>query len=216
MSTEEKNENAEKNWTVGTRTYVNKFWPYNRLLPGDEPIYVARFWYSFGALTVAAFILLIITGIILVIQGPQQWHSSSMGRFWDSTHFWSVQIFMLGMIVHALAGFWTAAWRKGRWITWMLGVFATWVALITALSGYLLQTNFDSQWIATSAKDAFLSVGFGQIFNTMNLDQVLPWHVVLLPLLVTIVLAVHILWVRRHGVVEPFGAEDDIDEEASA
>ena len=50
----------------------------------------------------------------------------------------------------------------------------------------------------------------------MNLDQVLPWHVVLLPLLVTIVLALHILWVRRHGVVEPFGAEDDIDEEAAA
>lgn len=34
----------------GVRRYAQKYWPYNQLLPTDEPAYVSRLFYMFGSL----------------------------------------------------------------------------------------------------------------------------------------------------------------------
>ena len=78
----------------------------------------------------------------------------------------------------------------------------------TALTGYVVQQNLDSQWISTEAKDGLNSVGIGAYFNVMDYGQMLLWHVALLPLTVGLIIGVHLLLVRRRGVVPPFGAED--------
>ena len=77
----------------------------------------------------------------------------------------------------------------------------------TAFTGYLSQTNFDSQWISTQAKDGLNAVGFGAWFNVLNLGQMLLWHVVLLPFAVGVLTLIHIVQVRRHGVVPPLDAD---------
>ena len=51
------------------------------------------------------------------------------------------------------------------------------------------------------------AVGIGYLLNLMSLDNVTGWHIVILPLGVAGALALHLLWVRRHGVVPPFPAE---------
>ena len=48
--------------------------------------------------------------------------------------------------------------------------------------------------------------GVGSVFNVLNFGQMLMWHILLLPLLVGFVVAVHILQVRRRGVVPPIDA----------
>ncbi len=89
------------------------------------------------------------------------------------------------------------------------------VAFVTsigaAFTGYLSQTNFDSQWISGEAKDGINSIGVGGFMNVLNPAQMLMWHIVLLPLAVGVIAVLHILMVRRHGVVPPIG-----DEEASS
>jgi len=40
----------------------------------------------------------------------------------------------------------------------------------------------------------------------LNFGQMLLWHVLLLPLVVGAVIAIHVLLVRRRGVVPPFAA----------
>jgi ubiquinol-cytochrome c reductase cytochrome b subunit len=80
------------------------------------------------------------------------------------------------------------------------------VSIVTAFTGYLLQTNFDSQWIAFQAKDALNAVGVGAWFNVANLGQILMWHITLLPLAVAGVVALHVALVRIHGVVPPLEA----------
>jgi ubiquinol-cytochrome c reductase cytochrome b subunit len=79
-----------------------------------------------------------------------------------------------------------------------------------AFTGYLTQSNFDSQWIGGEAKDGINSIGVGGWFNVLNPGQMLMWHIVLLPLAVGVIAVLHIVMVRRHGVVPPLG-----DEEAS-
>ena len=64
----------------------------------------------------------------------------------------------------------------------------------TAFTGYLSQSNFDSQWISTQAKDGLNSVGIGALFNVLNSGQMLLWHVVLLPLVVGVLVVCTSCW----------------------
>jgi ubiquinol-cytochrome c reductase cytochrome b subunit len=197
----------ERNAMTRVRRYARTYWPYERLLPSDEPVYVSRLFYLFGSLALASFGMLILTGVILVFKGPLWWHSSAAGGFFNSLHFWSVQVFFFSIFLHLGSSFFTAAWRGGRALTWLFGVMTFFAAVLTGLTGYVAQTNFDGQYIGQQAKDAMNAVGVGYVLNLMSFDNIIGWHVVILPLGVAGCLALHLLWVRRHGVVAPFPAE---------
>ena len=77
----------------------------------------------------------------------------------------------------------------------------------TAFTGYLSQSNFDSQWISGQAKDGLNSVGIGAFFNVADFGQMYTWHVILLPVVVVAIVVWHVLLVRKHGVVPPFAAK---------
>ena len=66
-------------------------------------------------------------------------------------------------------------------MTWVTGAIAFLGSIATAFTGYLIQSNFDSQWISTQAKDGLNSVGIGAWFNVLNYGQMLLFHVMLLP-----------------------------------
>ena len=78
------------------------------------------------------------------------------------------------------------------------------VSIGAAFTGYLSQQNFDSEWIGTQAKDGINSTGAGAFWNVLNFGQMLMWHIVLLPLVVAAIVGLHVLLVRRRGVVPPF------------
>ena len=111
------------------------------------------------------------------------------------------------MVIHLWGKFWMAAWRGNRLRTWITGSIAFVMSIATAFTGYLIQTNFDSQWISFEAKDGFNSVGIGAFFNVTNLGQMLLLHVALLPFILGILTIVHVLMVRQKGVVPPIDAD---------
>ncbi len=178
--------------------------PPERLLPDRQPAYVASWIYVFGVLTIAALVLIIATGTVLAIFGPSWWHVSNVGRFFNSLHLWSVEAFFFFMVIHLWGKFFMAAWRGRRRMTWVSGVVAFVVSIATAFTGYLSQQNFDSQWISTQAKDGINATGGGALFNVLNFGQMLMWHIMLLPLVVGLLVVLHVLLVRRRGVVPPF------------
>ena len=77
------------------------------------------------------------------------------------------------------------------------------MAVPTALTGFLSQQNFESQWIASQAKDAVDAVGLGWLMNPFDVGRMVTFHVVLLPLVLVSLVALHVVWVRRHGVCPP-------------
>ena len=150
--------------------------------------------------------VVIATGCLLSIEGAVWWHTSSLGHFVNSLHLWSVEIFFAAMVIHLWGKFWMAAWRGNRALTWITGVVAFVGSIGTAFTGYLTQSNFDAQWISGQAKDGLNAVGIGAFFNVLNPAQMLLWHVVLLPLVIGVIVVLHVILVRRHGVVPPLDA----------
>jgi ubiquinol-cytochrome c reductase cytochrome b subunit len=119
-------------------------------------------------------------------------------------HLWSVELFFFFMVIHLWGKYWMAAWRGGRAPTWITGAVTFLVAIPCALTGYVSQQNFDSQWISTQAKDAMNAVGVGAFFNLLNFGQMYSYHILLLPAAVVVLVIAHVLLVRKHGVVPPF------------
>jgi len=194
-------------WTLRTRQWIDRVLPMDHLLPHRQPYYVGSWVYVFGVVTIAALVWVVVSGVVLSFMGPQWWHDSSLGRFFNSLHFWSVQLFFLFMVLHLWGQYFMAGWRDGRAATWMIGVVIFAASILTAFTGYLSQLNFDSQFIAINAKDAMNSVGVGAFFNVLNFGQMYGLHVMLLPITVTFLVVVHIVMVRARGVVKPIGAE---------
>jgi ubiquinol-cytochrome c reductase cytochrome b subunit len=190
-------------WTGRVRgATLEKFEPED-LLPDHQPAYVASWIYVFGVATLAAFIMLIASGLYLTLEGPAWWHTSSVGHYVNSVHLWSVELFFVFMVVHLWGKFWMAAWRGRRLATWVTGCLAFFASIITGFTGYIIQTNFDSQWISTQAKDGFNAMGIGAFFNTLNTGQAILLHVSLLPLILGGIVVWHVILVRRKGVVPP-------------
>jgi ubiquinol-cytochrome c reductase cytochrome b subunit len=200
---------GESNWTVRLRTRLEHTVPPGQALPDRQPVYVASWIYVFGVLTLAAFLVVLASGGILAVGGAAWWHTSSLGHFVNSLHLWSVELFMAFMVIHLWGKFWMAAWRGRRALTWITGAVAFLGSIGTAFTGYLTQSNFDSQWIAGQAKDGLNAVGIGAYFNVLNPGQMLLWHVVLLPLVIGVLVVAHIILVRRHGVVPPIDATEE-------
>jgi quinol-cytochrome oxidoreductase complex cytochrome b subunit len=206
MSAETETGAPATGWTGAIRARVLRSFPPDQLLPDEQPAYVGSWIYVFGVLTMAAFIVVLVSGGILALEGPAWWHSSTVGHYINSTHLWSVELFMAFMVVHLWGKFFMAAWRGRRAMTWITGAVAFLGSIGVAFTGYLSQQNLDSQWIATQAKDGLNSVGVGAYFNVLDFGQMLMWHIVLLPLVVGILIVIHVLLVRRHGVVPPLPA----------
>jgi quinol-cytochrome oxidoreductase complex cytochrome b subunit len=190
-------------WTGRVRRGAVDALPPDRLLPDTQPVYVQSWVYIFGVLTLAALAVILLSGGVLALAGPAWWHTSGAGRFFNSMHLWSTELFFAFMVVHLWAKFFMAAWRGRRAMTWMTGAVAFLVSIGTAFTGYLSQQNLDSQWIGGQAKDGLNASGVGAFFNVLNYGQMLMWHIVLLPLAVAALVGLHILLVRRNGVVPP-------------
>ncbi len=127
---------------------------------------MSRRWiYVFGVLTLAALVVIVASGLVDALKGPEWWHHSGIGHYVNSMHLWSVELFFFFMVIHLWGQFFMAAWRGHRALTWMTGAIAFLASIGTAFTGYEIQSNFDSQWIATQAKDGMNAVGIGVCGN---------------------------------------------------
>lgn len=75
----------------------------------------------FGALTIASFAVVIGSGTILALFGPQWWHINGVGHFFNSLHLWSVEAYFFFMVLHLWGMFFLGAWRDRRGKTWAIG-----------------------------------------------------------------------------------------------
>jgi ubiquinol-cytochrome c reductase cytochrome b subunit len=201
---------GDGNWTSRLRGLISRTWPWHQLLPDRQPGFVASWMYLFGVGAIAALAWIIASGVILVIFGPTWWHVTSAGKFVNSVHFWSVQLFFICTVLHLWAQYLMAGWRHGRALTWIVGVVIFAFGIVAGFTGYLSQQNFDAQWIALNAKDAVNSTGLGSFFNVLDYGQMFGIHVMLLPLAVVSLIGIHVLLVRFKGVVRPISDEAQV------
>ena len=200
----------KRTWTEGVREAAVRALPPEQLLPERQPVYVSSWTYVFGVLTIAGFVLVLASGLWLALEGPTWWHTSRVGLFVNSLHLWSTELFFFFMVIHLWGKFWMAAWRGKRQLTWITGAVAFVASIGAAFTGYLSQQNFASQWIASEGKDGLNAAGVGAFFNVLNFGQMFMWHILLLPVVLGVLVVLHVLLVRRRGVVPPLPAKGPV------
>jgi quinol-cytochrome oxidoreductase complex cytochrome b subunit len=177
-------------------------------LPTTMPVYVNSVVYLFGVMTLSALGMISISGGVIALFGPTWYHVSAAGRFFNSLHFWGVQIFFLGLVMHMIGKFFMAAWRHGRWRTWIGGIIALGIAVFTGLTGFIMQTDWDAQWISGQSKDAMNAMGIGSFLNMLNTGQVTMLHILFFPILMFLFIGLHIAIVRHESPVKPIEANE--------
>ncbi len=193
-------------WTGAVRRFAVRRLPPEKLLPDAQPVYMASWIYLFGVLTVSSLVVVLVSGGVLALEGPGWWHASAVGKYVNGVHLWSAELFMAFMVIHLWGKFFMAAWRGRRALTWVTGAVTFLASIATAFTGYLVQQNFDSQWISGQAKDGLNAVGIGAWFNVLDFGQMLMWHIVLFPFALVLLTAWHVLLVRTRGIVPPIDA----------
>jgi len=83
------------------------------VLPTRQPAFVGSWVYVFGVVTIAALVWVLVSGCVLAFMGSAWWHTSDLGHFFNSIHFWSVQMFFIFLVLHLWGQYWGAGWRDG-------------------------------------------------------------------------------------------------------
>jgi quinol-cytochrome oxidoreductase complex cytochrome b subunit len=153
------------------------------------------------------------------------------GRFIRNIHRWAANLMVVGVLLHMARVFYTAAYRAPRELNWVVGMVLLALTLGLSFTGYLLPWDQLAYWavtiganIAQSPREVTDALGVTGWFDAGGLQKVLLLgsdevgqdalirfyllHVMVLPVALVTLLAVHFWRVRKDGgLVRPPDAE---------
>jgi quinol-cytochrome oxidoreductase complex cytochrome b subunit len=195
------------------------------------PVHRYSVIYYFGGMTLFFFLMQVLTGILLMLyyrpSAGEAFESVefimttvSFGWLIRSLHAWSANLMIFFAFLHLTSVFFAKAYRPPRELTWMTGCITLFLALGFGFSGYLLPWNtlaFFATKVGTQIPGTIPIVGEwvlrflrgGDRVTGETLSRFYGWHVAILPALMALVLAVHLLLVQRLGMSVPPPAEDE-------
>src|SRR6516165_11489159 len=196
-------------------------------LPGGS-----RWAAAFGSLLLFAFMLQVITGILLSMNYAPSvdsaWPSVKfiqeevpLGVFIRALHHWGSSAMVILLLLHLVQVFIWGAYKKPRELTWMVGVLLLFCTLGLAFTGYLLPWDQKAYW-ATKVGLGILSTtpGIGDSLRTMfqggpemgnlTLTRFFTLHGFLLPGLVILLVVIHVYLFRLHGVTPGWWQSPDL------
>jgi quinol-cytochrome oxidoreductase complex cytochrome b subunit len=134
------------------------------------------------------------------------------GRLIRGLHHWGASLMIIVVVLHMAQVFLWGAYKKPREATWLVGCVLLLVTLAFGLTGYLLPWDNRAYWgttvtvnIASQAPGAGpyilrLLGSEGGAIGVVTFARFYAVHVLLLPPLVMILVLIHLILVRRHGV----------------
>ncbi len=167
------------------------------------PSYGNTIFYSFGFILMNCFLLLAVTGVLMVFFSKPWWLTSSFGVYVRSVHMWAAQAFMLFLVLHLFVTFSTSAYKKKK-LPWVIGSIMLFLIAIQTELGYTLRGDFSSQWRALQGADFWNGIHLGVFFNMLDYKQVFGVHILLIPLLLLLLVGLHYGIVRHRGISKPY------------
>jgi quinol-cytochrome oxidoreductase complex cytochrome b subunit len=181
--------------------------------------------YCLGGTSFFLFILLTVTGIFLMFfyrpaAGPgnelayaDMQRIISQVQFGDlvrNIHRWAAHLMVLTTFLHMARVFYHGAYKPPREFNWVVGVVLLLLTLLLAFTGYLLPWDQLAIWaVAVGTQMAGFTPVFGQQVQFVLLggveigpETLLRWyvlHVLALPFVTTLFLAVHFWRIRKDG-----------------
>jgi len=188
-----------------------------------EDIPASSGWHQvFGSIALFLFLTQAFTGIMLAFNyapTPGEAYNSlkyiiteiTGGRMIRGLHHWGASMIIVVVVLHMSQVFLYGAYKKPREATWMVGVVLLLLTLAYGLTGYLLPWDNRAYWGTVVATQIAASApvmgpyltrllgGEGSI-GVVTFARFYALHVLLLPPATTILIAIHVYLVRKHGV----------------
>lgn len=174
-----------------------------------------------GGLSFFLFIFLTVTGIFLmffyrpstevVYSDMSALHTTvAFGQLVRNLHRWGAHLMVISVFLHMARVFYTGSYKPPREFNWILGVTLLLVTLLLAFTGYLLPWDQLAIWAVTvGTQMAYESPLIGKEVSFVLLGGVqigantlIRWytlHVLALPFVITLQMAVHFWRVRKDG-----------------
>ncbi len=191
----------------------------------DVPQHRHSIWYYFGGMTLFLFMIQVGTGIMLLLYyRPSAENAFESVQFivtevefgWliRSVHSWSANLMVAAAFIHMFSALFLRSFRRPRELTWVSGVLLFFLALGFGFSGYLLPWNklaFFATKVGTDIAGAVPFIGDfllrflrgGEEVTGATLTRFFGFHVAVLPAITTVLLALHLYLVQKHGMSVP-------------
>ncbi len=122
------------------------------------------------------------------------------GRYVNSLHLLSVQLLMFFMVIHLWGKFFMAAWRGGRALTWITGAVCSSFTAIGTPSPVIWYSRTSIHSGSRAGQGTGAQRGrYRRVLQRDELVDADAWHIVLLPFVLGLLTAGHILLVRRRN-----------------
>ncbi|MGF1616835.1 MAG: selenite/tellurite reduction operon b-type cytochrome ExtP [Acidimicrobiia bacterium] len=174
-----------------------------------------------GGLSFFLFILLTITGIFLMFYYTPSAETAyadvqalstnvAFGSLMRNLHRWGAHLMVLSVFLHMSRVFYHGAYKPPREFNWVVGVVLLLLTLLLSFSGYLLPWDQLALWAVTVGSNmaSFVpaigaQVKFGLLagveVTAATLLRFYVLHVLFLPFIIVIFMAVHFWRVRKDG-----------------
>jgi quinol-cytochrome oxidoreductase complex cytochrome b subunit len=189
------------------------------------PVYSLNPFYWLGALSVIAFVIQGITGVIMMlyyIPSPTSAYATTkyifqsvyFGQFLQTIHLYTAYAMIFLTFMHMMRGYFVSVHKRPREVMWVVGMLMGFVTLGFGFTGYLLPwtvvskagTDVGVGMMAAlppplASLATFLIVGAGG--DATELLRFYDLHVVVLPAVLLGLLVAKMYMLETHGVAEP-------------
>ena len=220
---------ADRNWRKRVGDWFDERFdvriPLEAFLKKPVPKHAIRWYFCLGGITFALFLIQGVTGILLSLYyrpTPGEAYESILfimnnvrfGWLIRSIHSWSSTLMIAFCIAHMLRVFITGSYKNPRELNWVAGMVLLLLTLAFGFTGYLLPWDQKALWGSTVGSEivgiipgigAWL-LGLlrgGMEITGLTLTRFYGIHMLVLPVLVFIFLAIHFIIIRRQGISGP-------------
>ena len=222
-------------------TWVDERFPATKVWEEHVSKYYApknlNFWYFFGSLAMVVMVLQILTGIFLTMHykpdsslafASVEYIMRDVPGGWFIRYLHSVGASVLFIVVylHMFRGLLYGSHRSPRELIWLLGMLLYVTLMAEAFFGYLLPWGNMSYWGAQVIISLFGAVpGIGPglsewirgdfVVSDATLNRFFAFHVILVPLLLSLLVYLHIVALHKVGGNNPDGIDIKKKKDAS-
>ncbi|EES89318.1 cytochrome b [Helicobacter canadensis] len=196
-----------------------------------------NFLWAMGIVLVVLFTLLVISGLFLLMYYKPDtklafdsvnytiMQEVKYGWLWRHLHAVSASVCFLIIYIHMFVAIYYGSYKRGREMIWITGMVLFGLFSAEAFSGYMLPWGQMSYWAAAVITNLFGGIPVigpdlvvwirgNFIVADATLTRFFMLHVVLLPVVIMIVIAIHFYALRIPHVNNAYGEEIDFEKEA--